>query len=97
MISSFLLRPSEPEPSRITQTKSAGPAVACRDLLAFAGNERIAPAGHAVVAIFLRKQQKDPNREERRSGSLAPGHLVPPRSWGGGVDGACKTPCYPIR
>jgi hypothetical protein len=32
----------------------------------------------------------------RRSGSLArAGHLVPPRSWGGGVDGACKT--YVIR
>jgi hypothetical protein len=50
----------------------------------------IANEGAAAAFLFAQKQQKDPNREERRSGSL------PRRSSGaaarlsGGVDGACK-------
>jgi hypothetical protein len=47
---------------------------------------------HRTNATAL-PQQKDPDREDDNWG-LA-GHLVPPRGWGGGVDGAYKT--YVIR
>jgi len=48
-----------------------------------------------VGAVFIcAKQQKDPNRIPHDWG-LSPGHLVPSRGWGGGVDEARKT--YAIR
>jgi len=56
-------------------------------------NPRLAPATVGAVFIFA-KQQKDPNRFPHDWG-LSPGHLVPSRGWGGGVDGTCKT--YAIR
>jgi hypothetical protein len=40
--------------------------------------------------LFAQKQQKDPNREEQRSGSLSRGSSGAAVRLSGGVDGACK-------